>query len=72
MSLHRYLMGNKFTRVVPEMFQGNAENADGTFSSTKSALSKLKVMCVCVSLSWSSNWIDSPTHSHLVPIAAWT
>lgn len=39
-------MGNKFARVVPEMFQGNAENADGTFSSAKSPLTKLKVMYV--------------------------
>lgn len=37
-------MGNKFTRVEPEMFQGNVNNTDGTFSSTKAALSKLKVM----------------------------
>lgn len=42
----RYFMGNKFTRVVPEMFLGNAENPDGTFSSAKSALANLKVMCV--------------------------
>lgn len=37
-------MGNKFTRVLPEMFQGNVENADGTFSRAKSPLAKLKVM----------------------------
>lgn len=39
-------MGNRFARVLPEMLQGNAQNADGTFSRAKSPLAKLKVMCV--------------------------
>lgn len=40
-------MGNKFERVVPEMFLGHAQNADGSFTKAKSALAKLKVMYVC-------------------------
>uniref|UniRef100_K3WMS4 Uncharacterized protein n=1 Tax=Globisporangium ultimum (strain ATCC 200006 / CBS 805.95 / DAOM BR144) TaxID=431595 RepID=K3WMS4_GLOUD len=37
-------MGNRFTRVVPEMLQGNVQNSDGTFSSAKAPLAKLKVI----------------------------
>ncbi|TYZ68131.1 hypothetical protein PybrP1_000931 [[Pythium] brassicae (nom. inval.)] len=41
---HLYLMGNRFARVLPEMLQGHAQNADGTFSRAKNSLAKLKVI----------------------------
>jgi hypothetical protein len=37
-------MGNKFTRVLPEMFLGNEMNSDGTPAGEKVPLKKLKLM----------------------------
>jgi hypothetical protein len=42
----RYLMGNKFSRVLPEMLVGYSLNDDGSFSSSTSPLPQLKVLCV--------------------------
>jgi hypothetical protein len=42
----RDLSGNKFTKVVPEMFLGNVNDSEGTFTTQTAPLTQLKVMYV--------------------------
>lgn len=39
-------MGNKFSRVLPEMLVGYSLHDDGSYSSSATPLPQLKVMCV--------------------------